>query len=110
MARIKRRKTLGIPMAPHPNAIRRVVCSAIRFGDIMLTGCRHWDVTMRNQVRNLSRVALKKINLEEEEQGFLDQWGNFMSREEAFQVAILSGQITREDMGCREGLFSEDVW
>ncbi len=50
---------------------------------------------------------------EKEIQGFVDDQGNFLTREEAFKIATESGQINRrKDLGTYDGplLFSEDLW
>lgn len=50
---------------------------------------------MLNVMRNFSRSARKKMHQCVEEQGFIDQWGNFMTREEALEVAKAAGQLNR---------------
>ncbi|MBV6304882.1 hypothetical protein KVP10_08280 [Candidimonas humi] len=43
-------------------------------------------------------------------QGFLDDQGNFLTREEALQVALDAGQV-KDPANIRAGrLFSEDLW
>jgi len=44
------------------------------------------------------------------EQGFVDQHGEFMTREEAHKVAIEAGQIIRRCGGDEERLFSENLY
>ena len=87
--------------------VRRVVCAACLYGDgIMLVGPRHFDATMRDQYR---RFGLKKTE-DQCVQGFVDQWGTFMTREEAHEVAREQGQIRYRcggDDGC---LFSENLY
>lgn len=79
-------------MNPVPGVKRWVVCAAIRWGDIIITGPRHYSPTMINTMRLLREDVLEKISSIEEEQGFIDQWGNFMSRKEAMECVKESGQ------------------
>jgi hypothetical protein len=59
--------------------------------------------------RQLACIHLFQI--ESAEQGFIDQWGKFMGREEAFDVATAAGQI-RHKSGNPDSkeLFSEDLY
>lgn len=67
---------------------RFVVCAALRQGDVIVAGARHFDKVM------LSQIAL--MNLPKKwEQGFIDQYGNFLTRSEAWIVADHRGQIRR---------------
>lgn len=50
-------------------------------------------------------------DFEEIEQGFLDNYHNFVSRAEAFDIALNCHQISQNQPGLIQGrLFSEDVW
>lgn len=73
---------------------RRIVCAALRLGDALVLGPRHFDQTMRATIR-----ALKGDDPEREwmhaEQGFVDQFGDFLTRREAFTVADQQRQIRR---------------
>jgi hypothetical protein len=80
---------------------RRVVCAANRLVEMwmgltpgratyIVCGPRHFDPTMRAQ------IALRPEGKDvwaRSEQGFIDQWGTFMTREEAMQVAKAAGQL-----------------
>ncbi len=58
----------------------------------------------------MNRGSYKNIDAE---QGFLDNSGKFVDREEAFKLACLNGQLKRrQGTGCYNGdeLFSEDLW
>lgn len=65
-----------------------IVCAACRHGDFIAAGPRHFDDTMRAQVE----AYIKANGLPEKEtwgdfdQGFIDQFGNFYSREAAMEV------------------------
>lgn len=82
---------------------RRVVCAAIRStkGKLLL-GIRHYSADMQTQlaVRHDSEEFVHRLD---EDQGFVDQHGVFMSREEAYQVALAAGQI-RYPEACGQGL------
>ena len=71
---------------------RYVVCAANRSGNgKIFLGVRHFCPLM---VQSVQDAGLKGIRARE--QGFVDQWGNFMSREEAWKVAVARGQIRRK--------------
>lgn len=67
---------------------RRVVCAANRYGDIVIPSARHFDVRMHDLIlRIVGEEALKG------EQGFICNYGLFLTREEAFLIAKKHGQI-----------------
>lgn len=83
--------------------VRRVVCAAIRAadGDVLL-GIRHYDRSMHAQIH--ARSDGKKFSHRHDpDQGFVDQHGKYMTREEAYQVAAEAGQIAYPDR-CGAGL------
>ena len=69
---------------------RRVVCAAnkTKNGTVLL-GARHWDTWMVKQ------ADLQGIRGGNEEQGFIDQYGNFLTRKEAWVIAKRQNQIMR---------------
>lgn len=84
---------------------RRVVCAANRFPDgTIILGSRHWDPLM---CEHASAIGLKGGD---EEQGFIDQWRVFMTREEAWQVAVAANQIIRRVGGDEGCLYSENLY
>lgn len=82
---------------------RRVVCAAIRAADgDLLLGVRHYSYDMRNQIQ--ARIDGGKFQRRhDEDQGFVDQHGTWLSREEAYQVALSAGQLRYPD-ACGKGL------
>lgn len=82
---------------------RRVVCAAIRAADgSLLLGVRHYSRDMCEQI--VSRHDGHKFECRlDEDQGFVDQHGVFMDREEAYQVAKAAGQRV-DDGKCGRGL------
>ena len=82
---------------------RRVVCAALLSGDgAIVCGPRHYDRVMSMQIGQADWRTAK--------QGFVDQYGHFMSREEAFVVATEAGQIIRRVGGDNGRLFSENLY
>ena len=94
--------------------MRRVVCAAIRAADgDVLIGIRHYSRDMHRQMQERADGA-KFAHRHDEDQGFVDQHGVFMSREEAFNVAARAGQVVNV-AACREGidgmkLYSEGLY
>lgn len=93
---------------------RCVVCAANRHTDAdlrvwLLLGPRHWGPTMRHQAKMLPFDA----HALEWEQGFIDQRGEFLTREEAWKVAEAAGQIFQRVGGDTINggrLFSENLY
>lgn len=93
------------------DAQRRVVCAANRLPDgRLIAGARHWDEVMRAQVELLSD-RYKSGDIATAEQGFIDQWGTFLTRAEAWTVAVAADQIHRRGPGF-DGpeLYSENLY
>ncbi len=86
---------------------RHVVCAANKFEDgTIILGIRHWDGFMHNSADSL---GLRRIH-NKCDQGFVDQWGNFMSRDEALQVVRANGQHTRLPLDKFDTLYSENLY
>lgn len=84
--------------------IRRVSMAANIVDGHLIIGNRHFCPLMTNQI-DLLGLDSHKHGIRYD-QGFVDQWGIYMSREEAFIVAKERGQIRKVHV---EGtLFSED--
>lgn len=98
------------------NTERRVVCAAVRsYSDqLIICSARHFD--------NITRETIMALDEErgagEWEQGFINTWGEFLTREEAWIVACANNQIlkyvgsqTPDDFG-KEGvkLYSENLY
>ncbi len=93
-----------IPKPAHP--IRMVVCAAnrnVRTGQLAL-GPRHFDPSMRRQIDayvtgeltlrpQLGMGDRYRQEWRTANQGFIDQHGQFMTREEAWVVALAAGQV-----------------
>jgi len=93
---------------------RRVVCAAIRAADgSILLGTRHYSKDMHAQIA-ARRDGEKFVRRLDDDQGFVDQRGVFMSRYEAYRVAEAAGQI-RYPEACGQGvegpkLYSEGLY
>lgn len=85
---------------------QRIVCAAIKLrGGLIVTGVRHFCPVM---IAQLKRIKLKVTNCE---QGFVDQWGNFLTREEAYPIAKRQDQFKGHHAGRKIGwLCSEDLY
>lgn len=79
-----------------------MVCAAIRANDgELLLGIRHYSADMHRQISQRSDGA-KFVNRLDDDQGFIDQHGKFLSRQEAYELAFVNGQILhREACGRR---------
>lgn len=75
---------------------RRIVCAAIRAenGDVIV-GIRHYSTDMRHQIRNRPD-GHRFENRFGDDQGFVNTWGEYLTREEAYTVAVCNEQIIRE--------------
>jgi hypothetical protein len=84
-----------------------VVCAALRdtLGRIV-TGARHFDQIMHEQINR----CVKREYWKTAEQGFIDQKGNFLTREEAHKIAWARGQIRRRCGGDDKELFSDNLY
>jgi hypothetical protein len=87
---------------------RSVVCAANKYGDLVFVGVRHFCPVMQFNMRGHDIPALRKEH--GEMQGFIDQHGVFMDRNEAAIVAKESGQLARYGDVCPDVLFSEDLY
>ncbi len=102
--------------------LNRIVCAANRHPDleIPLLGPRHWSDTMRQQYDHIeglmnsdSRFSGSMPPHHEFEEGFIDKFGNFKTRQEAWVIAEAAGQIIRRVGGDqRDGgtLYSENLY
>jgi hypothetical protein len=97
---------------------RRVVCAAIRASDgELLLGIRHYSPDMHKQIE-MRADGDKFKNKRDEDQGFVDQWGKWMSRREAYKVARSTDRLTFpeacavriDDDGRYDVLYSEGLY
>jgi len=88
------------------NNPQRVVCAANRNSKgLIICGARHWDDIMCTVVDALSVSDL------DWEQGFIDNYGKFLTREEASVIAVEQDQLKGYYKDCPTGyLFSEHLY
>lgn len=87
-----------------------VVCAAIKIGDLIIAGARHHDKVMKSQLSYIDNWKQFKHN-NGEVQGFIDQFGDFLTREEAMQIVKDNGQRFNIDHnGSDTVLFSEGLY
>lgn len=85
---------------------QRIVCACNRDSNGKLyLGVRHYCPAMRAAMDELMTTEQLQA-----EQGFIDNYGNFLTREEAFVIAEKRGQIINERPFVRGKLFSEDLY
>ena len=94
---------------PKPQQV--VVCAAYRHKDLIITGARHSDKIMNSVLRLLPK-EVKPQNGSGWEQGFINQFGEFLNRQEALIVAKASGQPLNMERNGGNGkdLYSEGVY
>lgn len=83
----------------------RIIAAAILWDGVMYTGDRHGNI-LQYLVKIGQLKDIKKDKVTYEMQGFIDQDGNWYTREGARELAIKSKQI-KPDHGT---LYSEDLW
>ncbi len=71
---------------------RYIICSAIKYNDHIIHGRRHGDA-FQTLERFLSKEEYSKITRDNIVCGFVDQWGDFWTRTEAWTIAEDAGQI-----------------
>lgn len=85
----------------------RIVCAANRYRETgrIICGARHWDKVMRS-----SRIGAEKWRGWDE--GFLTQLGEWVNREDAYQIALDQNQILYPDNGSGDDttLYSEMLY
>lgn len=94
---------------------RRVVCAANRCPNShhMILGARHWDKAMQRHYGLFSFAGYTDSDVDFSEQGFIDQYGEFLNRQEAWKVAEAAGQIIRRgEWNESQGgtLYSENLY
>lgn len=95
---------------------RRIVCAANRFelktgGTIVVPGARHYSPDMADVIDKLEDLFVTRF-VSGDNQGFIDQWGEYWNREDALIIATHAGQINtvRKKGAPFDTLFSEDLY
>lgn len=103
---------------PGAGFVRRVVASAVQYGKgkdaLVVCSARHFDKRMNHTLRYMREEKLFPFEVAgHAEQGFIDQLGVFMDREEAWFVAVHADQLIDRcpaHAHVEERLYSEWVW
>lgn len=83
-----------------------LISSACKLNDTIWTGFRHSDCFAKMKLDGMTLEDKKNIV-----QGFLTEDGEFLTRKEAFERAVLCGQIKDEGEAPEKRiLVSEDIW
>lgn len=99
---------------PPEDAVPWIVCAACKDGDFIAAGPRHFDETMHRQITAF--LASQGVEPSAEaygkfEQGFIDQYGRFYSREDAMEAVKKNGQPFDIERNSGEiSLFSEGLY
>lgn len=85
---------------------RRIAQAAFNYNGYIVTGTRHGCPIMEMQIMMMEEVLQEWCDGDKMIQGFTDQYGNFLTRKEAYPIAEAAGQIIRKDV-CPGTLYSE---
>ncbi|UDY80652.1 hypothetical protein [Shigella phage CT01] len=93
---------------------RRIVCAANRFKlkdgrTLVIPGVRHYSKDMAT-VLDIVKPQLVTQQVCDDDQGFIDQYSNYWTREEAMIIATYAGQVRIERGGSEKELYSEDLY
>ena len=84
-----------------------IVCAACKINEIIFCSARHFDTIMRAQIKAAGYLPRAHV-----EQGFIDQFGEFLSREDAMAIVKINEQ--KFDIICNGGsdvyLYSEGLY
>lgn len=95
---------------------RRIVCAALRFPhlDLTLAGARHYSAdihALMDKLKEHGLMPMKKEQAVGDNQGFLDNFGNYWNREDALMIARAAHQLDgKVKCGSERELFSEDLY
>lgn len=89
---------------------QRVVCAACRWNGVVVLGARHLDPQMRSTMKMLfpdvDNIGIKFSK----EQGFIDQWNNYLTRRQALEIATRKNQMFRRCGDDEIRLYSENLY
>lgn len=93
--------------AGHPPQLRHIVAAANRDPNTgtILVGARHWSKAMCLQC-DMMRTPSSHFS----EQGFIDQYDQFVSREEAKEIVVKNGQKLAMPAVTWDVLYSENLY
>ena len=89
---------------------RKIVCAALRFkSGLIITGVRHFDKIMSDQIEVLLNCGTLVSN-DVAEQGFVDSYGAFLDRTQAYRLAEKNGQLNLKSQIHLDELYSENLY
>jgi hypothetical protein len=103
-------------MSEEPKVKRRIVCAAIRAkADFVLAlGARHFDLSMKKHIKQIDASFITGVDEDDfrfGDQGFIDQFGVFVDRKEAWIIAKEAEQIIKRVGGNESSeLYSENLY
>lgn len=87
-----------------------VVCAACRYGLLILCSARHWDKVMNDQYL-LAKATGAYPHTSRFDQGFINQFGEFLTRKEALKIVQENGQpYSPKRNGSNLELYSEGLY
>ncbi|QBJ02799.1 hypothetical protein MZD04_gp273 [Pseudomonas phage Psa21] len=94
------------------NVIPYIVCAANRYKDFIVTGSRHLSAPMWMTIELVGMDALHAYagGRDNEEQGFIDQFGTYWNRRDAYAHCVKHGRLLLEDGASKTQLFSEHLF
>lgn len=89
-----------------------IVCAATQFDDnLVIAGARHFDDVMHGVIRRIFPTLERAAECSKSEQGFIDQFGRFYTREEAYDIVQSNGQAFNPERNrSTKALFSEGLY
>jgi len=103
-------------MSKSKKRAQTIVCAACCYEDIIITGVRHWDTIMGKHKDLLNRLddinGVKRTSSAKYKQGFIDQYGDFLTRTEAMFIVKENGQKINFDRNGWDDdtLYSEGLY
>lgn len=95
---------------------RRIVSAANRFTDkatgevIVIASARHYSPAMVNLIKFMQERGIELSKAHGDDQGFIDQFDDYHTREEALLIARWANQLPYEKCSPTDELFSEDLY
>lgn len=95
---------------------RRIVSAANRFTDketgevIVIAAARHYSALMSSTLKYLKTKGVELNKAYGDDQGFIDQFDDYHTREEALVIAQWANQLPYEKCFPEDQLFSEDLY
>lgn len=95
---------------------RHVLCAANRFelhdgSKVVVTGARHYSRNMTAIAKLLRNTkVIVRTQVIDDDQGFIDSVGGYLTRTEALALALTGGQVNKERNGAHDELYSEGLY